>query len=146
MPQMTPGRVQRWLIPGLQVFLLVVAMSSPPSARKWAIARWFTRPGGLHQNGYTRARNWTRGSLGGWGAQHYSIVTIIWKQWHSKTNPLEKELKHSCSYKTTMTQHGQDMVLLKYCSEAFSAVSKLLKVYCCDNEPLLINWIRVDGR
>lgn len=60
-PQMAPGRVQYWLVRELQVFPLVVTMSSPPSAPKWALARGFTHPGGLHPNGCTRARNWTLG-------------------------------------------------------------------------------------
>lgn len=65
----------------LQVFPLVAAMTSPPSAPEWALASGFTHPGGLHQNDCTWARNWTPG--GGcfilWPkAQHCSIVAIIW--------------------------------------------------------------------
>ncbi|CAB1425980.1 unnamed protein product [Pleuronectes platessa] len=80
---MAPGRVQGRLIPELQVLLLVVALSSPPSAPKWALARGFTHPGGLHRNGCTWTRNWTL-----WGGALYfeakgtacSVVAILWEK------------------------------------------------------------------
>lgn len=60
-PQMAPGSVQYWLIREPQVFPLVTAMTSPPSAPKWALASGFTHPGGLHLNGCAWTRNWTLG-------------------------------------------------------------------------------------
>lgn len=47
---MAPGTVQHQLSREMQLFPLVTAMTSPPSAPHWALASRFTYPGGLNQN------------------------------------------------------------------------------------------------